>query len=84
MVHQDFVEIDLPQAQTLADLTGISFDLETAHDFAAKLREMVGAGNPDFTLIDALTTAMLVRYSRAFTSGSRQSLKEEALLAAFD
>lgn len=84
MVHHEFVEIDLPEAKTLSDLTGISFDLETAHGFAAKLREVIGASNPDFTLIDALTTTMLVRYSRAFTSGSRQNLKEEALLAAFD
>lgn len=45
---------------------------------------MIGAGNPDFTLMDALTSAMLVRYFRAFTSGSRQNLKEDALLAAFD
>jgi hypothetical protein len=34
MATNTFVEIDLPQAQNLADYTGIAFDLRTARDFA--------------------------------------------------
>lgn len=79
MATNTFVELDLSEACNIADLTGICFDLETAKEFALKLQSMIGADPPDYSLVDALSTAILVRYSRAFVSGVRRPLCEEAL-----
>ncbi|MBI5040810.1 MAG: hypothetical protein HZB57_06330 [Gammaproteobacteria bacterium] len=72
MATNTFVEIDIPEAAELADLTGIQRDFESTKQFAAKLAEIWSSERPDFTLIEALTTAPLVRYSRPFLEGVRK------------
>ena len=79
MAINDFVELNLPEAAALADLTGVQFDLQSAKEFALKLRELLSADRPDYSLVDPLSTATLVRYSRAFVTGVRKPLREEAL-----
>ena len=74
-----FVEIDLPEAADLADLTGIQVDLATARDFAQMLKKIFESKKPDWNLVDPLSTAVLVRYSRLFVTGVRARLGEEAL-----
>lgn len=72
MATNRFVEIDIPEAAELADLTGILRDFESTKWFAGKLAEIWSSKRPDFILIDALTTAILVRYSRPFMDGVRK------------
>jgi hypothetical protein len=80
MATNTFVELNLPEAADVADLTGVHYDLESAKDLALKLRAMVSAGRTcDFSLVDALSTAILVRYSRAFVKGVRRPLQQDAL-----
>jgi hypothetical protein len=79
MATNSFVEIDLPEATDLADLTGIKVDLETARDFARMLKKEFESEKPNWTLVDPLSTAILVRYSRPFVTGVRSCLGEEAI-----
>lgn len=81
MATNTFVEIDLPEAADLADLAGIHFDLESARSLALLLKKQFESEKPDWALVDPLSTAILVRYSRAFVSGVRQHLGEEAFQA---
>ena len=79
MATNTFVQIDLPEATDLADLTGIQIDLATARDFAKMVNEIFESEKPDLSLVDPLSTAVLVRYSRAFVTGVRTRLGEDAL-----
>ena len=79
MVVHSFVEFEMPEAQVFADLTGIRYDLESARSFARKLQSAMEGENPDYEIVDALTTALLVRYSRPFSGGVRKWLTEDAL-----
>ena len=79
MATNTFVEIGLPEAADLADLTGIRYDLDSARSLPRLLTEMLEGANYD--LVDPLSTAILVRYSRPFVKGVRKWLGEEALKA---
>ncbi|MDE2807332.1 MAG: hypothetical protein OXN90_02850 [Gemmatimonadota bacterium] len=74
-----FVEFQIPEARAFADLTGIRYDLESARSLATKLQRVMEGDNPDYELVDALTTAILVRYSRPFSGGIRKWPKEDVL-----
>ena len=76
MATNTFVEIDIPQAVDLADLTGISHDLESAKQFATQLKDMFEREPPDYSLVEPMTTAILVRYSRPFTKGVRRRIRK--------
>ena len=69
------------EAATLADLAGAKYDLETAIGFCSKL-EAVELRSPDaLVLIDALSTAITVRYARCFTTGVRSKLDADVVNA---
>lgn len=74
-----FVEIDILEAANLADLTGIRYDLDSARSMARQLAKMFEQGKSDWELVDPMSTAILVRYSRPFVTGVRKPLGEEAL-----
>ena len=74
-----FVEFEMPEAEVFADLTGIRYDLVSARSLARKLQSVMEGGEPDYELVDALTTAILVRYSRPFSGGVRRWPAEDAL-----
>ena len=74
-----FIEIDLDEVADLADLAGIQHDLESARSLAQRLQELHESEHIDIALIDALTTAILVRYSRPFSTGVRLKLGEKTL-----
>ena len=80
MATHTFVNLDLPEANTLADLTSVEFDLLSAKDFALRLKGMFSANPPDYSLVDPLSTAIIIRYSRTFASGVRKLPLEEGLL----
>ena len=79
MAVHTFVEFEMPEAEALADLTGIRYDLESARSFANKFQSVMEGEQPDYELIDALTTAILVRYSRPFSGGVRKWKIKDAL-----
>ena len=77
MALHTFVEFEMREAEELADLTGIRYDLDSARSLARKLQTVMEEEKPDFELVDALTTAIVVRYLRPFSAGVRRRLKEE-------
>ena len=79
MAVHTFVEFEMPEAEDFADLTGIRYDLESARSLSRKFQSVMEGENPDYELVDALTTAILVRYSRPFSRGVRRRLTEDAL-----
>jgi len=81
MATNTFVEIDLTEAADLADLSGIQVDLQTALRFSEILKRILESERTDWDLVDPLSTAILVRYSRPFVKGVRRWLGDEALRA---
>jgi len=79
MANHTFVEFDHEEAQLLGDLAGITQDLECTKRFVSRLADVLSTAPIDSELVDALTTAILVRYARAFTSGVRAKLHQQHL-----
>ena len=80
MATNTYVNIDLPEATALADLAGIRVDLINAREWAVLLKESYGSRQkeqPSFS--EALSTAVLIKYSRPFAKGVRMRLREDAL-----
>jgi hypothetical protein len=63
----------------LADLFGAAYDLETALEFCRRLETALGSSPIDTPLLDALTSAFVVRYARCFASGVRQRLPQRLI-----
>jgi len=79
MATNTFAEISLPEARLLADLTGISYDLKRARDFATRLKSALVIRSPEASLVEPLTIASIVQYCRPFASGRRQNLNDRVL-----
>ncbi len=77
MATHTFASLDLPEAKRLADLTGIKHDLESAKELATRFANQMENEKWDSTLLDALSVAVLVRYSRAFATGVRERLDSD-------
>jgi len=73
--------LDLPEAQLLSDLYGIIKDLDSVSEFCQRLVEAWGAEPPDFHLLDAISTACVVRYCRCFEGGVRFKLHPDSVKA---
>lgn len=78
-----FVNIDLKEAQLLADLAGIRDDLEATDAICDLLSKGIEINDKpiDFTMSEALSAAALVRYARAFKSGVRAKEIREQLIS---
>lgn len=79
MATNSYVPIFLPEASDLADLRGISVDLESARSYAAKLLAFFADYRTHSEFVEALTIAALVSYSRPFVTGVRKPLRDDAL-----
>ncbi len=80
MATYTFVNIDEPYTADLADLWGIQEDLTSARAFTHLLQQAYPMNGPqDMALLDALSTAIVIRYCRPFSSGRRLRLEEETL-----
>ena len=64
----------------LADLCSCLDDMLSVIDFTSRLIELFDQDEPDYTLLDALSTAAIVRYTRCFVQGYRFRLDVEAHL----
>ena len=74
-----FVDVDLDEAKPLADLNGVAIDLESALALAKYLGDRFASGAFDMEVVDAFSTAILVRYSRPFMTGVRGRLGTDVL-----
>jgi hypothetical protein len=72
-------EVQLKEAERLADLSGALYDLESALGFCRLLARLEVKAPDDFVSADALTTAILVRYARCFTTGVRAKLSTDVV-----
>ena len=62
------------EARYLADLNGIQIDLQAAIDLCNRLLTIYKIGKIDSELQEALSIAILVKYSRSFVTGVRKKL----------
>jgi hypothetical protein len=74
-----FVDVELAEAAALADLSGASIDLEGARDLAKYLAGRYESGASGLEVVDAFSTAILVRYARPFMTGVRLKLGADIL-----
>lgn len=77
-----FVNIDLQQAYLLADLAGIRDDLEATDaicDLILKEKIEIKEDVIDFTMSQALSSAALVSYARAFKTGVRANVLRDKI-----
>lgn len=79
MATYSSVHINLPEAEVLADLTGIHDDLSQARLYARQLQGAWSSSPPDVWLVEPFSTAILVRYARPFATGVRLRLGADAL-----
>lgn len=73
------VEVTLPEAEVLADLYGIVFDLEATTRLCAKAIELGQPIQHDYLIVEGLVAAAVVRYCRCFPSRARLGLRREDL-----
>lgn len=64
----------LPEAETLADLYSIEYDLGTASYLCAKASDLSRLEQRDYLVIEGLVSAAVVRYGRCFSFGARLGL----------
>lgn len=74
-----FVNFDRPESERLADLTGIDNDLEATSEICDLLAAQLNEPPQHFRILDALTTAVLIRYARSFAKGVRHRLPSELI-----
>lgn len=80
MATYRYVDLHLAEARLLADLTGIRADLETARAYAQRLSALLRSERADWSLVEPLSVALSVAYSRAFTTGVRTRLDDSDLV----
>ena len=68
------VEVKIPEAEVLADLYGIEYDLSTASYLCAKAVELSSLEQRDHLHVEALVSAAIIRYGRCFSTGARLGL----------
>ena len=79
MAHWRFVNLNIPEARPLADLSGQANDLQAAADMCDLALAEFSKGSLVVGFLEALTNAAVVRYSRCFASGVRTSLPNSVL-----
>lgn len=75
------VEVKLPEAEVLADLYGIDYDLTTASHLCTKALEFSKPDQRDHLVIEGLVSAAIVRYARCFSTGPRLGLTRKDIEA---
>src|SRR5215813_5970905 len=79
MATHSYVDVDLDDARLLADLNGARLDLKSVLRLAKYMRGRFSAADFGLEIVDAFSTAILVRYSRPFMKGVREQLEENIL-----
>lgn len=73
------VQITLPEAETLADLFGIEYDLDESVQLCKKAQAICREAPVDYQLVEAVVTAALVRYFRCLSTGVRLGIQSSDL-----
>lgn len=73
--------LNIPEADLLADLYGIDHDLAAVEEFCLLLAKAWTADQLSLHLVDALSTAAVIRYCRCFEGGVRLRLARETVAA---
>ena len=79
MATHTWVDLHIAEAARLADLSGILWDLRQAREFAKLLADEFGGATPNWRLVEPLSIAATVMYSRPFLGGVRHRLGEDDL-----
>lgn len=79
MANHTWVDLHITEAAKLADLSGILTDLRQAREFAKLLADEFGAAKPNWQLVEPLSIAATVMYSRPFLGGVRHRLSDDDL-----
>lgn len=74
-----YVELNIPEARLLADLASQANDLQATADMCDLALADLFKGSLVFGLLEALTNAAVVRYSRCFASGVRANIPSRVL-----
>jgi hypothetical protein len=74
MAAHKYVEVQIDEARYLADLTGIQYDLKAAMDLSMRLLKNIRFDRMDTDLHEAVSIAILIKYSRPFVTGFRKKL----------
>ena len=80
MATFNYIDLQIPEARLVADLSGIEWDLRRTRDYAHLLISELGSSSPNWQLVEPLSIASAVAYSRAFISGVRHNLRESDLV----
>ncbi len=70
MVTHAYVDLEMEEARYLANLVGIEYDLMTAIEWCNQFGELMSDRDKCW-LVEPLTTAILIRFMRAFGGGKR-------------
>lgn len=79
MATHTWVDLRIAEAARLADLSGISWDLRSAREFAEILTAEFLAVKPNWAFVEPLSIAIAVMYSRPFMKGARRWLGNKDL-----
>lgn len=75
----ELYELNDKKTKFLASLQGIARDLESTINICKYLLTLLHQEKPDITMIDALTTAAVVKYARCFKTGCRDKIPQDYL-----
>lgn len=77
--HHRAVQIVIPEAENLADLYGIEYDLDESAQLCGKALKLCQESPVDYQLVEAVVTTALVRYFRCLGTGVRLGIQEDDL-----
>jgi hypothetical protein len=79
MATYTYVDLRIPEGALLADMNGISADLNDAREMAKTLKKEMESEQPNWQLVEPYSIAITVKYSRPFVTGVRVRLEEQNL-----
>ncbi len=82
MVTHTYIDLEIQEAQKLADLVGVEYDLKTTKEWCMKFNELMGNINSASDImwqVESLSTAIVIRFTRSFAGGVRNKNSREIL-----
>lgn len=74
-INAKAAKVPLPEADVLADIYGVGYDLDSAIELSLRAISLAKESPHDYYLIEAITTAAIVRYFRCLSTGQRLGLQ---------
>jgi len=70
MATHTYIDLEIDEARYLANLVGVEYDLKTTIDWCDQFGQLMH-DRDKYWLVEPMTTAILVRFTRAFGGGKR-------------